>query len=82
MQAWIQIKKAGGGIGGRAETRAQPLPPKQNDNACAPVCCCRLNMVGTQGLRMCLYVYINIYLNLYTDDTQGMYNAQHAYCEI
>ena len=36
-----------------AYSSAQDVPPsKQNDNTCAPVCCCRLNMVGTQGLRM------------------------------
>ena len=34
------------------------LHTKQNDNTCPPMCCCRLNMVGTQGLRMCMYICI------------------------
>ena len=36
-------------------------------------------MVGTRGLRMCMYIYIYLYLYLY--GAQGIYDAQHAYCE-
>ena len=47
VQAWVQMKKAGGGIRGRAQRliggRAQRLPTKHNNNNCV-VCCCRLNM--------------------------------------
>ena len=61
------------------------LPSKQNDNTCAPVCCCRLNMVGTQGLRMriiYIFIYLFSYLFIYfIYGTQGIYDAQHAYSE-
>ena len=62
VQAWVQMKKAGGGIRGAQRLiggRAQRLPTKHNNNNC--VVCCRLNM----ALRVYnIFIYIVLYSHI------------------
>ena len=52
-------KKRLEGLGGGR--RASPR--KRKNNSSAPGCCCGLNIVGTQGLLIYLYVF---YMDIYT----------------
>ena len=71
VQVWIQIKKAGGGLGEGAAP-----PPKQNDNTC--LCSCvRWNMVFRDFVYIC-NIYIYKWYSRYTYIHTYIHNAQHA----